>query len=165
MFTAGRVRMLDKRPALVPDPQGGLLLIGAGTGPAAAWPCRRPRAAKDDEDRMARNPDNNNLYIVPLAAPPGRSAAAGAGCRSRGGRATAAASPTTCGGFAATVASSTGRRSACSAASSIAIPSFPPTAAPTVRWKTCGVTRWTWPTWTGWATAITIPAITSIPGG
>ena len=69
-LTVGRVRMLDKRPALVPDPEGGLLLIGTGTGLQRIDPTE-DRKPKDDHERVVRDPDNNNLYVVPVAAPPG----------------------------------------------------------------------------------------------
>ena len=45
------------------------------------------------------------------------------------------------------------------AASSIATPSTRPTATATARWKTCGATRRTPPTWTGWATPTTTTAM------
>jgi hypothetical protein len=73
IFTAGEVKMLDKRSALVPDPAGGLLLIGAGSGRQQADRSRRPEADTTSEDSeegslAAESSFNSNLYVASLSA-------------------------------------------------------------------------------------------------
>ena len=167
IFIAGEVRMLDKRAALVPDPEGGLLLIGAGSG----WQQADPPAialGRDTCGRVAWWPSRPTVICMSCR------------CCSGGRRRPAACSRLRLPPWPLRLAStepddmrrvrayrtdSTEKPSAYFAASSIATRSYPPTAAPTALWRTCGATAWMRPPWTGWATATTMPAIASTSGG
>ncbi|MDH7569404.1 MAG: hypothetical protein QHJ73_07455 [Armatimonadota bacterium] len=68
LFVSGPHRMMDKRPAMVADPQGGLLLIGSGSGRQGLGPVVRQGPQIPIEERLPADPSNQNLYVVPLEA-------------------------------------------------------------------------------------------------